>query len=93
MRELSHCFPHSRNHIFGLGPGSAKEQRQQPPFSRDNTASVNHDVELTLATLFEFDREPQGFLDLGSVARRLRAGRASGVAVENPDVHTKEYSS
>ncbi len=86
-------FAHRRDDILGVWPGFPKELGEQSALSGHDRVAVNEDVELPSATTWlELDMRLHGVLDVGSVTR-CPGAEASGLAVQDTDVHSVDYSS
>jgi hypothetical protein len=90
---LLHSFAHSRYDVLGVRPGSAQELGEQSTLSGNDWPAVDDNVELPPPTLFELDGSPQSITDEGCETRCLCGGCTSGLAVDDSDVHSEEYSS
>ena len=81
-------FAHSRYDVLVVRPGSAQEFGKQSTLSGNDGSAVNDDVELPLPTLFELDGSLQSVMDECSETRCFCCGRTSGLAVDDPDIHS-----
>ncbi len=91
--RLLHRFAHSRYDVLGVRPGSAQELSEQSTLSGNDWSTVNDNVELPAPTLFELDGSSQSVMDQGSETRCLCGDCTSGLAVDDSDIHSEDYSS